>query len=253
MPTPNASLPANYRSGKCFLDSTQGFTDWAGPEACSIGPPDGAPVLLWGDSFAAHYAPGLIRSSDSAKYRFVQFTSYACPPVLGARIPWAPRCRDINSQIGRVLASRPFEYVVVAARWERYWPAHVDEASLAETLAMLKRRGLKVILMGQGPSFQFADPVQYASQTGRLSAVPTDNSGLNDRLRTLTGHDVFFDPHEVMCMGSDCPIREGAQFLYWDPGHYSEAGSLKASAGLLAALHAAAAGEGNIPAGRQAD
>jgi len=231
----------DYRAGSCFLEERQGFADWSKSAPCFIDHGARRTVLLWGDSFAAQYAPGLAGDARARKYNYVQFTAYACPPVPGADIPWAPNCRDINRELAAVLGRYDFAAVVVAARWERYWPLHVRKATLEDSLRLLKARGLAVVLVGQGPSFGFANPVDYVYRARREYAAAKDSTALNRELREAAGYDAFLDPHAALCPGGKCMLRDQVDYLYWDAGHYSSHGSRKMAGTLVDAVDAALA------------
>jgi len=96
------------------------------------------------------------------------------------------------------------------------------------------------VLVGQGPSFAFNDPVAHLERTEQDAvALPAHVERINRELRKLRGVDAFFDPAQVLCHGGRCPIREHGQFLYWDSGHYARAGSEIAARGLVSAVRLA--------------
>jgi peptidoglycan/LPS O-acetylase OafA/YrhL len=229
----------DYRVGSCFLNMDQTYPDWARSGPCLVDNHAAQTVLIWGDSFGAHYIPGIDQSPRTKRYNFVLYTAYSCPPVLAANVPWAPRCHDVNADIGKVLDRYPPSAVVVVARWERYWNASVKPADVQATLAVLKARGLPVVLVGQGPSFTFSDPVDFVRLTGQQTAESKDHSEMNAQLRALRGYDVFFDPNQSMCPNGSCALTDHGAYLYWDDGHYSSHGSVLAADGLMAAIRAA--------------
>jgi hypothetical protein len=236
----------DFRPGSCFLEEKQDFADWRAHD-CQLTHGPGAWVLLWGDSFAAHYVPGIERSPATAPWRIEQFSAYSCPPVRGTQVPWAPRCTEVNAHIDAVLARRDYAVVVLAARWERYWDRYLGVAEVQAEVDRLRARGLRVVLVGQGPSFEFEDPVDYVRRTGSATAATRDATQINAQLRGVRGVEVFLDPIAELCRAGQCPLRAGGQFLYFDGGHYSTVGSLRAAPGLARAL-ARALGERPEPA-----
>ena len=229
----------DYRLGNCFLDEHQSYRDWAHAAPCLVDHHAPRTVLVWGDSFAAHYTPGLVTSAQAKAYNYVLYSAFSCPPVPGAEIPQAPACKQINGNIGPILDRYHPDTVVMAARWERYWNQSVDAEKLRAAIAMLKDRGLRVVLVGEGPSFEFANPVDYVNWTGRERAAPKDSTAINRELRSISGYNAFFDPNSVRCADGQCLLRERGQYLYWDNGHYSSYGSAIASEPLLAAIRMA--------------
>ena len=59
----------------------------------------GPRVLLWGDSFAAHYVPGLKHQADQVHADILQYTLSACPPVFSFDSLSNPPCRAFNDHV----------------------------------------------------------------------------------------------------------------------------------------------------------
>ncbi|MCI0749382.1 MAG: hypothetical protein L0Y32_02390, partial [Nevskiales bacterium] len=196
-------------------------------------------VLIWGDSFAAHYVPGLV-SSTQQSYNILQYTAGRCPPVLNATIPGAPNCQDFNQHIADILQRFHIQTVVIAARWERYWGTHVNKAMLEHTIRYLKSNKIAVVLVGQGPSFPFNDPVQFSNKTRSGHAVSKSDPRINSELQGIAGYDSFFDPNAYLCHGVDCMLTNHGKFLYYDSGHYSTYGSNLVSGNLLQVISSGA-------------
>ena len=53
--------------------------------------------MLWGDSFAAHYAPGIVKNKDSINANVIQYTSAGCPPILSYYSYKIPLCSQFNA------------------------------------------------------------------------------------------------------------------------------------------------------------
>ena len=103
-------------------------------------------------------------------------------------------------------------------------------------MRQLKSRGLRVVLVGQGPSFEFANPADYVYRVRRDRARAKDSARINRELRALAGYDVFFDPNEWLCPGGGCFLVERGEFVYMDGGHYSSYGSRRLAPDLLKAM-----------------
>jgi peptidoglycan/LPS O-acetylase OafA/YrhL len=228
----------DYRERSCFMDLDQSYGQWSRHGSCLTD--NGAPrtVLIWGDSYAAHYLPGLATNPAAAAFNFVQYSAASCPPVLEARVPWAPKCQDFNSHLEDVLARYRIDTAVLAARWERYWGTSVRPSLLAETIAYLRARGIAVVLVGQGPSFGFSDPGEYVFRTGQQRSPSKPGRQINSDLRAIFGYSAFFDPNEFLCPDGTCMVIRGRRLLYLDSGHYSTYGSELISASLLSAIEA---------------
>ncbi|MBK8649925.1 MAG: hypothetical protein IPN16_25975 [Gemmatimonadetes bacterium] len=120
-------------------------------------PPSGANppqhVVLWGDSFAAHWRPGLKRIlGDSTTIS--QMTSAGCAPILDYVEAARPNCAVLNRFALARIAERMPDVVVLSGRWSSY-PAHPQ---VSKTLDALKALGIpRVILIGS--SAQYHQPV----------------------------------------------------------------------------------------------
>ena len=226
----------DYRDRNCFMGVDQSYAEWSAAGSCLVDHHARRTVLVWGDSFAAHYIPGLATNPAADGLNFLQYSAYSCPPVLGARIPWAPNCADFNSHLKDVLSRYRIDTAVVVARWERYWGRQVSREAVGQTLAYLRARGISVVLVGQGPSFAFEDPAEYRFRTGRDHSRSKPAEHINTELRAAAGYNAFFDPNGFLCPQGDCELARGQRFLYWDSGHYSTYGSELISGELLRAI-----------------
>ena len=211
------------KSRHCFLGQEQSPADYAGVEACRSGSRNGTKVLVWGDSFAAHLVPGL--AGDGAMSVF-QYTAAACPPVLGLEVKRRPHCRAFNENaLGLIRDMRP-DVVVLSARWAAYMPRWLATGQIQATIDRLNKAGTKVIVVGQSPSFDFANPYDFVYRKGTARAAVNFDRALNQSLSALR-EAAFFDPLPVFCDKSDCALRDGADYLFVDGGHYSLAGSAR--------------------------
>jgi peptidoglycan/LPS O-acetylase OafA/YrhL len=75
-----------WGEGTCFLEGGEKADQWS-REKCTLTTDNHDSLLLWGDSFAAHYVPGLLANRSSIPYNIVQYTFAGCPPVL---VPSSP-------------------------------------------------------------------------------------------------------------------------------------------------------------------
>ena len=70
----------SIRQDRCFLSPPDGGEKLADECFAPASPPQGAEVLLFGDSHAAHLWPGFARSPSLRSFRLTQATAGACPP-----------------------------------------------------------------------------------------------------------------------------------------------------------------------------
>ena len=83
-----------YRDRRCFLDGDQDEAAFTPECVVEVESHPGRGTLLWGDSHAAHLAPG-IRSRGS-RAGFAQLTATSCPPILGYSAKGRPNCARLN-------------------------------------------------------------------------------------------------------------------------------------------------------------
>jgi hypothetical protein len=70
-----------------------------------------------GDSFAAHYVPGIQRNAGRIDADVVQYTFAGCPPILSyfsyARVGYT----RFNKKVLDIIRSEHIDTVVIAPRW----------------------------------------------------------------------------------------------------------------------------------------
>lgn len=224
---------AHYDAGnedKCFLGDPQTHEDW-GAESCFVTRGRGPNVLLWGDSFAAHYVPGIKHHAARLEADILQYTLSACPPVLGFDTMSNPPCRAFNDNVIEVVQKHDIKGVIVSGRWDYAFKRHVEPSEITASLARLRQLGVDVHVIGQSPMFGNQVQTLFA-QAGGTGTQP-DASGhvvfgldLNSKLAAALPNDVaFIDPLERMCNLPACPYRYQGTFMMWDAGHFTVKGS----------------------------
>ncbi|MEZ4322103.1 MAG: acyltransferase family protein [Myxococcota bacterium] len=213
-----------YREGTCFLRRDQTAEDWTEADcALTRGP---RRILLWGDSHAAHYAPGLSRSS-AVEATIVEHAASACPPVRGLIRSSRPLCSGVNEHAWELLSGGGYDGVVLAARWESLTDEEL--AMLTDTLDDLGELGLEVTVIGASPIFDNDPQAMLARSAVSPDVVARAHSDVarrtNERLRPLVGSAAFVDPAAVFCEGDMCSYRRDGEYLFRDPGHFSVVGS----------------------------
>lgn len=221
-----------WRAGTCLLRNGQAVSDWS-PDACRIGGGDQPDVLLFGDSFAAHYLPGLEAAGGTADAGVLIYAMQGCPPTLGPGSMGTPSCHSFREQAPEVVQRLGIHRVVVASSWLEYGAATAD--GVGETLTTLKAMGVEVVLIGQTPSFH-VPPYLMVARTSAAAApdasVPlnADDRAMNRRLAAIAARAgiTFIDPTTSLCPDSRCVVRAGGKDLFLDYGHFSPAGSVRA-------------------------
>jgi peptidoglycan/LPS O-acetylase OafA/YrhL len=138
---------AAMRHKRCFMELGQDARQFS-PECVD---PGNEPLwLLWGDSGAAAMYAGLRAvANDSGTIRLAQFTSSACPPIVGFTGSGNPACTMNNDWIIRKIADVRPAVVVLEAMWQEY-----DRAKLASTIQDIRATGVKrVIVLGPAPAW----------------------------------------------------------------------------------------------------
>jgi peptidoglycan/LPS O-acetylase OafA/YrhL len=249
----DAAERPDMREGVCFLLRDSPLSAWkAAP--CLIQGRSQERVLLWGDSFAAHYAPALAQERGQLPFSVLQYNYAGCPPVFGFRPPIAPACDKFNDEVFKVAAANQVRTVVLAARWVAAAQAGMKLDALTQTVRALEARGLTVVVVGQSPVFAGNAARIFAwrrlRETTRSPAEPVMlPSDLNVQLRAAAGDAWFVDPMAALCRADICRLGQDRTPYFIDEGHMSLAGAeetLKVVIGPVAdAVHATAAKKGN--------
>ena len=215
-----------WKGGRCFLEN-QRAADWAGAE-CLLARGAPATALLWGDSYAAHYVPGLVRNAPTLSHSILQYTFAGCPPLLAYASRAKPGCRDFNAHAFEIIRAYGIDSVVLAARWDLL-PARTL-AGLPDTIARLAAMGVAVSVIGPSPLFAFDVAVLGARGAGTHpdgSAAWFAHRG-DPAIRRLSAGARFADPLPAFCDGPLCRYRADGTDLFLDTGHLSRAGSERA-------------------------
>lgn len=240
-PAQQLGTEASWGSGTCFFEGGADPLSWR--EADCVHSRGGRKVLLWGDSFAAHYVPGIRANAADIDATIVQYTAAACVPMLDTS-GMTPSCRAFNEHVLDVVSRGGYDHVILAARWQNHEALGFD--ALPATIAALRRTGVGVTVIGQTPIFA-ADVQTIAFRAG---ARPVDTAEwpatfhgrLNDALRAASGGAQFVDPVAILCTGRSCRYKVGPAFLFADFGHFSAEGSRRAVARLFPFVRDAAPG-----------
>jgi peptidoglycan/LPS O-acetylase OafA/YrhL len=213
-------------------------------------------VLLWGDSFAMHLAPGLIASNPDIK--MVQKTVSVCGPFLGiAPIDakyvrsWSEKCLSTNESVFDYLKdTKSIKYVVLSSHFGQF---------LGDKALVLTKEG--VILKGRDVALQsMLETVTKIRSLGKVPVVfsPTPQNGQNIgvclKKATFFGQDISLCDVRVsdslvrqaniwiflselekyvtvvnfadfLCTDSLCSASLDNVFIYRDVGHLSHEGS----------------------------
>lgn len=196
---------------------------------------DEGDILVWGDSHAARFVPGLALVLGSP---VAQLTRDACPPALGYG---SESCRKGNEHvIQRIRASKPRTVVLFA-----YWNYHLEPRSylsiahVRSTIATLERVGVEhVIVMGPAPRWaeflpnllarrNVKRPLPFRTQDG-LAKSSARVDRVMGRALADAPHASYFSTYHALCNSDGClALLENSPegLTTFDYGHLTTAGS----------------------------
>lgn len=221
-----------YKVGSCFFLESQTISQW-NLNRCTLTPGPGPLTLLWGDSFAAHYAPGLEAEGASIQGRIVQFAAASCAPILDQESSWRGRCSELAKDAMDIVERYKIERVILSLDWSQESNYYGNfYAGIRRTIEDLRKKGVEVVVLGQSPAFMFWDSLDVEYRLG-ITHRSTSNfypflafaPGFNAALRKELPDVKFIDPMAALCRPDLCRITSGHQSLYIDGGHYSVLGS----------------------------
>ncbi|MCX7304403.1 MAG: acyltransferase family protein [Hyphomicrobiales bacterium] len=217
-----------WKERTCFLLADQTWRDWT-QEDCAITSGHADNALLWGDSFAAHYMPGIVRSADEIPFNVIAYTAAGCPPILSYYSFARPNCQEFNRHALELIKQLGVRTVILSARWTSLKLRGVDE--IRSTLAALRDMGVRTYLIGQSTEFGAnVDVLDY--RTGQIETAAWSNNvdpGINRDLKANIGEDAtFVDPLAFLCRADLCAFKIDGVFRYSDFGHFSTAGATDA-------------------------
>ena len=238
-----------YRFGSCFAPAS-GTLD----ESCIALAAGRTNVLLWGDSYAAHYVEGLnVQALNSNAgtdgLHILQATQPACMPTFDAVAPGQASCRGLAAQMEAYFQDHKPDLVILSADWLEYArPPRFDRmiADLNLTIARLTTTGIRVVLLGPAVQFKSRLPSMLARAQVRGAAIQADDVVLPDIFvldrmmqAALPAHDGFayVSVLDAVCPARQCPLTTEAGIpLSWDHAHLTAEGSVLVTAKILPKL-----------------
>jgi len=212
----------NYRT--CFLGRDQRVSAWQAG-ACFITEGMSENALLWGDSFAAHYVPGLKANSAAWSHNILQYTAGSCAPIFGWDPTVAPNCKAFNEQVEAVIERFDIKTVIVAAQWNLAFDMGLRPADIAATVHRLRERGLTVVIIGQTPVFR-ADTEWLAARGQFADRAPVEfDANINRLILANSAEALFVDPLQLLCEGPICRFRTAGNAYFGDSNHLTVFGS----------------------------
>jgi peptidoglycan/LPS O-acetylase OafA/YrhL len=225
---------AAYRGGVCFRYEAVPFDE----AHCLALAPDRINILLWGDSYAAHYYPGLLKILDPHSVNLMQATQAGCTPTLSLDPDNLAWCNDFTLATAPWLETKTPDMVVMSGDWIEPARRNFDAmaADIRNTAAVLNARGIAVVLFG--PSVQFKDRLppmlirahlRHADPLLSRDVVRPDIFDLDARMKAALPSSEKFTYVSVLdavCPEKVCPVTIGDGVpLAWDFAHLTIEGS----------------------------
>ena len=225
-------------------------------------------VALFGDSMADHWAPLVAKFADEQNLAGRQVTNGGCGLLFGIKIPAWPlaksrECTSYQKEAEKFIAANPgLKVAVISGFWEK-WLGRVEHPEqrldvpvattkaetsgasaarfdkvLADTIKVFTDRGVKVVLIGQIPTYN-ALPLRClvsrlragtdASQCGMARAVADAQLKRSDeallRASKAMPNVTASLPRAYMCQETRCsPLLDGT-LLYKNGGHVNQFGA----------------------------
>ncbi|RWC32401.1 MAG: acyltransferase [Mesorhizobium sp.] len=218
----------DWRNGVCFYEGGTRIEDWNLAD-CTRTTGFATNVLLWGDSFAAHYVSGLEPNAQKIQANVIQYTYAGCPPDLTYFSYARPACTRFNERALSIIHDANIQAVILSGRWTDYQARGFG--GLQKTIDRLREMGVKVYTVGQSPEF-IADVQKIAffakrEHVGTTSWPMAMDPDINARVLPFTKGADFIDPLTYLCDSAGCSYADAKtkQFLYFDYGHFSSAGA----------------------------
>jgi peptidoglycan/LPS O-acetylase OafA/YrhL len=215
-----------WRNDRCFFENGDEFKNWK-PENCQLTKTSGDVAFLWGDSYAAHYVPGIVANAGQTSLQIYEYTYAGCPPVLAYYSYARPNCQQFNRNALNLIKTLNVKHVILSGRWVDLRVRGLD--LLQDTISTLKALGVDVTVIGQSPMFVTDVRVigfEKAALGEASSSWPTViEANFNEQLRSVSKGATFVDPIANLCSGGNCNYIIDGQFIYFDSGHFSDFGS----------------------------
>lgn len=213
------------------------------PSGCQYGDPTTAShrVVLFGDSHAAQWFPGLAEAADARGWALKVHTKNACAPADVNRLsfgkPYTECGKWRQNVIDQILADPPDLVVISGFRRVLDRETFVDQntspeiqwnAALSRTISSLAESGTRVVHLTDTPTWRF-DPTECLSKhlqnattcwKGAMPTLSLDQLHAEQRTVTAAG-GIFVNLGQYLCDDSNCPMIIGDTLVYRDFSHLS--------------------------------
>jgi peptidoglycan/LPS O-acetylase OafA/YrhL len=234
----NSFDQAAYRGGACFRLTDAPIDE----EKCLTMAPGKLNVLLWGDSHAAHYYPGLAKLAEKKQFNLLQATQAGCAPSIKVHEKAAVWCHQFAAMFAPWLATHTPDIAILSGDWMGdVHSARFDTMieSIRNTVHSLTVRGIRVVLLGPAVQFKTGLPSMIIRAASKgIEPLPSEDMVRPDifagdaKMRAaLPDTDLFsyISVIDAICPEERCPVTvENDAPLTWDYGHLTIEGSIYA-------------------------
>jgi len=243
----HAKVDFTQRQGQCVLGIQNDPTTQALGPCLATG--NGPRVLLWGDSFAAHWSPALDdwANRNEPRVEVDYLVKTACPPLLGALpedpvVPGAayPACRTFNDLVAeriRMAVGIKQAGVFLSGMWLSY-PTLID-VNLRNSLRLIQSSGLRAIVMLQSPEllspsgYPLRGPECIVRRGVQNCSMPLVQhrehvEAINQTLSNIASEFKnvrVFDPAQYLCSDGTCRSMIDGIIVYRDTAHLTSSAS----------------------------
>ena len=225
---------AAYGLGTCFLSETQQAEEY---KPCRISGDGHGETFIWGDSYAAHWMPGL-RSRPDLYSSLIQRSASACPPGLPeSGQAYRRQCESIQAYVLEEIGARAPERVLLSARWRE---EHILQ--LPTLISKLRALGVReIVVLGPTPRWRGGVRGWLLAAGADANHIPTTlkwpqaeiQRGLSKQLGQIVAAAgaSWHDPLAITCNATDsCQTTLNGDFgtlIYFDDGHLTSVGSIE--------------------------
>lgn len=217
----NGRYDVSPQRGRCHRDEGH---DLPIDRSCVLGA-GSSQAILWGDSHGVELAKALAVGDHA----ITQITYSHCPPAIGFDDPYRAGCKAHNRQVADWIAAQPIKTVVLAMRYHTYQDAPGFFEGLDRTIAMLRRAGKTVRIVGPVPLPGFDVPTHLASggspRISRAAWEAADRAILTWFARNVPSDIAVLRPSDTLCSRQWCSLAREGRSLYFDANHLTMFGA----------------------------
>ena len=212
------------------------------------------PVLLWGDSHAAHIAPALNKICIEKGVKMHVITKGGTPPFVNSTTEKRPNLSSINNEVIEFILSESIQHVVLVSKWNAYhlkkehlinldYPDEINqrafEICFKQTVERLIEVGVNIWIVRQVPH-QKQDPPRILANAVRYknkilpsgitiqehTRIQSTANNVIDRLKQPGVHILDPTPYFFQKGDEKCILSIGGMSLYRDFDHLSPEGAI---------------------------